>query len=153
MFVMFYIHASHVIFFLPKCACIVHESCTVPLPLLSVNLTFYSGELYCVSSIFSKLSKRASALYYINMSTTWWCAGITIHYCPIFSIIAISTCTTNYDTVTTYYKLTIIEGFQPEWCISTIYHAWDTPFWPAILDTHISSDENISLTSQQHSLS
>ena len=23
------------------------------------------------------------------------------------------------------------EGFGPEWCISTIYHAWDTPFWPA----------------------
>ena len=22
-----------------------------------------------------------------------------------------------------------IEGFQPEWCISTLYHAWDTPFW------------------------
>ena len=22
-----------------------------------------------------------------------------------------------------------IEGFWPEWCFSTIYHAWDTPFW------------------------
>ena len=22
-----------------------------------------------------------------------------------------------------------IKGFQPEWCISTIYHTWDTPFW------------------------
>ena len=22
-----------------------------------------------------------------------------------------------------------VEGFRPEWCISTIYHAWDTPFW------------------------
>ena len=27
-----------------------------------------------------------------------------------------------------------IEGFQPEWCISTIYHAWDTPFWSGTLD-------------------
>ena len=22
-----------------------------------------------------------------------------------------------------------VEGFRPEWCISTIYHAWDAPFW------------------------
>ena len=27
-----------------------------------------------------------------------------------------------------------IEGFWPEWCLSTIYHAWDTPFWLGILD-------------------
>ena len=27
-----------------------------------------------------------------------------------------------------------IEGFQPEWCISTIYHAWDIPFWQETLD-------------------
>ena len=26
------------------------------------------------------------------------------------------------------------EGFRPEWCISTIYHAWDTPFWLGTLD-------------------
>ena len=26
-----------------------------------------------------------------------------------------------------------IEGFRPEWCISTIYHAWDTPFWSGTL--------------------
>ena len=24
-----------------------------------------------------------------------------------------------------------IKGFWPDWCISTIYHAWDTPFWSA----------------------
>ena len=28
-----------------------------------------------------------------------------------------------------------IEGFRPEWYISTIYHAWDTPFWSGTLDT------------------
>ena len=27
-----------------------------------------------------------------------------------------------------------IEGFRPEWCISTIYHALDTPFWLETLD-------------------
>ena len=27
-----------------------------------------------------------------------------------------------------------IEGFKPEWCITTIYHAWDTPFWSGTLD-------------------
>ena len=27
-----------------------------------------------------------------------------------------------------------IEGFQPEWCISTIYHAWDALFWSGTLD-------------------
>ena len=27
-----------------------------------------------------------------------------------------------------------IKGFRPEWCISTIYHAWDTPFWSGTLD-------------------
>ena len=26
------------------------------------------------------------------------------------------------------------EGFRPEWCISTTYHAWDTPFWSGTLD-------------------
>ena len=27
-----------------------------------------------------------------------------------------------------------IKGSQPEWCISTIYHAWDTPFWLETLE-------------------
>ena len=27
-----------------------------------------------------------------------------------------------------------IKGFRPEWLISTIYHAWDTPFWSGTLD-------------------
>ena len=27
-----------------------------------------------------------------------------------------------------------INGFQPEWCISTTYHASDTPFWLETLD-------------------
>ena len=30
-----------------------------------------------------------------------------------------------------------IDGFRPEWCISTIYHAFDTPFWPGTLDMYI----------------
>ena len=29
-----------------------------------------------------------------------------------------------------------IEGFRPEWGISTIYHAWDTPFWLGTLSMH-----------------
>ena len=29
------------------------------------------------------------------------------------------------------------EGFQPEWCISTIYHCRDTPFWSVTLDLYI----------------
>ena len=36
-----------------------------------------------------------------------------------------------------------IEGFQPEWYISTIYHAWITPFWSETLnmiqDRHFSA--------------
>ena len=27
-----------------------------------------------------------------------------------------------------------IEGFRPEWCVSSIYHAWETPFWSGTLD-------------------
>ena len=27
-----------------------------------------------------------------------------------------------------------INGFRPEWCISTIYNAWDTPFWLGTLE-------------------
>ena len=27
-----------------------------------------------------------------------------------------------------------IKGSRPEWCISTIYHAWETPFWSGTLD-------------------
>ena len=27
-----------------------------------------------------------------------------------------------------------IEGFWPEWCISTIYHAWDAPLWLGTLE-------------------
>ena len=27
-----------------------------------------------------------------------------------------------------------IEGSRPEWCISAVYHAWDTPFWSGTLD-------------------
>ena len=27
-----------------------------------------------------------------------------------------------------------MEGFRPEWRISTIYHVWDTPFWLGTLD-------------------
>ena len=30
--------------------------------------------------------------------------------------------------------LAYFEGSRPEWCISTIYHAWDTPFWSGTLD-------------------
>ena len=26
------------------------------------------------------------------------------------------------------------EGFRPDWYISTIYYAWDTPFWSGTLD-------------------
>ena len=26
------------------------------------------------------------------------------------------------------------KGSGPEWYISTVYHAWDTPFWPGTLD-------------------
>ena len=30
-----------------------------------------------------------------------------------------------------------IEGSWSEWCIFTIYHAWDTPFWSGTLDTWV----------------
>ena len=37
---------------------------------------------------------------------------------------------------TAYVQMIHIEGSRPEWCISTIYHAWDTPFWLGTLDIH-----------------
>ena len=42
-----------------------------------------------------------------------------------------------------------IESFWPEWCISIIYHAWDTPFWLGTLEL---CDMLLvaCLTSQQH---
>ena len=33
--------------------------------------------------------------------------------------------------------LVYIEGFQPDWYISTQYHCRDTPFWLETLDTHV----------------
>ena len=30
------------------------------------------------------------------------------------------------------------EGSKPEWCICTIYHAWDTPFWSGTLNFFLS---------------
>ena len=30
-----------------------------------------------------------------------------------------------------------MEGFQPEWRIFTIYHTWDTPFWPGTLEIYL----------------
>ena len=32
------------------------------------------------------------------------------------------------------YMCAHIQGFWSEWCISTMYHAWDTPFWSGTLD-------------------
>ena len=29
-----------------------------------------------------------------------------------------------------------IKGSEPEWCISTIHHTWDTPFWSRTLNIH-----------------
>ena len=30
-----------------------------------------------------------------------------------------------------------IKGSLPEWCISTIYHVWDTPIWSRTLDIYM----------------
>ena len=38
-----------------------------------------------------------------------------------------------------WYWYLYIEGFRPEWYISTKYHAWDTPFWLGTLDIVILS--------------
>ena len=46
--------------------------------------------------------------------------------------------------------------FRPEWCISTIYHAWDTPFWLGTLDlcgisgTRLTRLEHHPLTLSSH---
>ena len=51
--------------------------------------------------------------------------------------------------------LIYIEGFRPEWCISTIYHAWDTPFWSGTLDiywtaaAHVNTERKTSTRSTQ----
>ena len=36
-----------------------------------------------------------------------------------------------------------IEGSRPEWCISAIYHAWDTPFWSGTLDIQYAATQII----------
>ena len=57
-----------------------------------------------------------------------------------------------------YLLITKIMGSRPEWCISTIYHAWDTPFWLGTLEmdytVHRMANQDIGrlpayLTSQQ----
>ena len=35
-----------------------------------------------------------------------------------------------------------IEGSWPEWCISTVYHAWDTPFGLWTLDIETGDGEH-----------
>ena len=44
---------------------------------------------------------------------------------------------THTHTIYYIYIFIYIEGFRPEWCISTIYHALDTPFWSGTLDIYI----------------
>ena len=39
-----------------------------------------------------------------------------------------------------------IDGFRPEWCISTIYCVWDTPFWSGTLDMFC----NVTMVSLLH---
>ena len=45
-----------------------------------------------------------------------------------------------------------IKGFRPEWCISTIYHAWDTPFWSGTLDIIKGSGPEWCISSMLYSL-
>ena len=40
------------------------------------------------------------------------------------------------------YLWVYFEGFWPEWCISKIYHAWDTPFWSGTLDLNSMHDKS-----------
>ena len=49
-------------------------------------------------------------------------------------------CSLLYALLTHFSEIDVyIEGSQPEWCISTIYHVWDTPFWSGTLDMVIYS--------------
>ena len=58
-----------------------------------------------------------------------------------------------FPTVFSYVRLHI-EGSRPEWCISTIYHACDTPFWlgtlelcctmPATVCAHIKTSKELN---------
>ena len=45
-----------------------------------------------------------------------------------------------------------MEGFQPEWCISTIYHAWDTPFWSGTLEIHHANSNRSQLILFTHEM-
>ena len=51
-------------------------------------------------------------------------------------ILRVLSCTSAYPVVHLMWSMCQrhIEGFWPEWCISTVYHAWDTPFWPGTLE-------------------
>ena len=58
----------------------------------------------------------------------FWVLAVFVHFlCLSFNIIS---------KLSWYFVIVKenCEGSRPEWCVSTIYHAWDTPFWSGTLD-------------------
>ena len=53
--------------------------------------------------------------------------------CNTFVLRPTSVLALTQDSIITIRQEEQTEGFQPQWCISTIYHAWDTPFWSGTL--------------------
>ena len=69
------------------------------------------------SGIVVVLAVDESALLWVNSVDV-----VYVLYCALLFLIHVSN---------------IIEGSRPEWSISAIYRAWDTPFWSGTLDMHL----------------
>ena len=61
----------------------------------------------------------------------WMWLLLLYHYCQHSQQVSI--CTVKYIE-NAHPHCVHIEGFRPEWYISTIYHAWVTPFWSGTLN-------------------
>ena len=57
---------------------------------------------------------------------------VACFFCCYWDVISFQKCMDS--AVENVFSSLHIEGSWPEWCISTIYHAWDTPLWSGTLD-------------------
>ena len=86
----------------------------------------------CLLCLFLLSAVSASTLW-AQLATGWWWGSQ--HHLPKYG------CCEDTKELAILSGLDI-EGSQPEWCISTIYHAWNTPFWLGILDIVLMACEN-----------
>ena len=103
---------------------------------------FFPGQFIPVAKIDSPVATLPSAWHY-KVSTGTGLSGVSILWRGrTESLQLLSKCGSMYNCLSRsipevhqHVAGTLnIEGSRPEWCISTIYHAWDTPFWSGTLD-------------------